>query len=55
MVKHSHTTVSIPRALGEKIKEKIKDTKFQSPSAYVTYVLEEIEKEIERLEQKVDS
>ena len=45
-----HTTVSIPKTLAEKIKIRIAGTEHKSASAYVTFVLEEIEKEIERLE-----
>ena len=46
-----HTTVSIPKTLAEKIKIRIAGTEHKSPSAYVTFVLEEIEKEIERMEK----
>ncbi|NMC06578.1 MAG: CopG family transcriptional regulator [Candidatus Lokiarchaeota archaeon] len=47
-----HTTVSIPRTLANNIKARIKKTRFNSISAYVTHVLEELEKEIEQIEAK---
>ena len=40
------TTVSIPKTLVNNVKNRIQGTRFQSPSAFVTYVLEELEKEI---------
>ncbi len=40
--KRKFTTVSIPKTLFEKIKDRIKDTGFSSVSDYVTYVLREI-------------
>ncbi|HME55009.1 MAG TPA: hypothetical protein VKM55_22580 [Candidatus Lokiarchaeia archaeon] len=46
------TTVSIPKTLVNNVKNKIKGTRFQSPSAFVTYVLEELEKEIEKGSKK---
>ncbi|MHA1680840.1 MAG: CopG family transcriptional regulator [Promethearchaeota archaeon] len=45
-----HTTVSIPKTLAEIIKLRIQGTEFKSPSSYVTYILGEIEKEIEAME-----
>jgi len=36
------STISLPTALIEKIKQKIKGTGIHSPSAYVTFVLREI-------------
>ena len=35
-------TVSIPKALGEKITKKIEETDFDSVSEYVIYVLEQV-------------
>jgi Arc/MetJ-type ribon-helix-helix transcriptional regulator len=46
------TTVSIPKTLASHIKNRIKGTRFHSPSAFVTYVLEEIEKEIELMDKE---
>ena len=46
-----HTTVSIPKSLAKKIRNRISGTEHKSPSAYVTFVLKEIEDEIERLEK----
>jgi len=46
------TTVSIPTALFEKIKDRIKDTGFPSVSSYVTYVLREIIAEDAETEQE---
>ncbi len=40
--KRKFTTVSIPKTLFEKIKDRIKNTGFSSVSDYVTYVLREI-------------
>jgi len=37
--KVDYTTVSIPKPLAEKIKERMKGTGFSSVSSYVTYVL----------------
>lgn len=48
------TTVSIPKTLVNNVKNRIKGTRFQSPSAFVTYVLEELEKEIEAKKRKSD-
>ncbi|MHA1793236.1 MAG: CopG family transcriptional regulator [Promethearchaeota archaeon] len=45
-----YTTVSIPKSLAETIEIRIKGTKFKSKSAYVTYILMEIEKEIESMD-----
>ncbi len=45
--KNKFTTVSIPKTLVNNVKNYIQGTRFQSPSAFVTYVLEELEKEIE--------
>ena len=36
------TTISIPKVLAEKIKEKIEGTGFNSVSGYVTYVLRQV-------------
>ena len=40
--KVEYTTVSIPKPLVEKIKERMKGTGFSSVSSYVTYVLRQI-------------
>jgi len=36
------TTISIPKSLYNKVKERIKDTEFASVSSYVEYVLKEL-------------
>ncbi len=46
------TTVSIPKTLANHIKNRIKGTQYHSPSAFVTHVLEELEKEIEQIEKE---
>ena len=45
--KVEYTTVSIPKPLVEKIKERMKGTGFSSVSSYVTYVLRQIISSIE--------
>lgn len=40
--KVEYTTVTIPKILGAKIKERMKDTGFSSVSSYVTYVLRQV-------------
>jgi Arc/MetJ-type ribon-helix-helix transcriptional regulator len=40
--KGKYTTVSIPTALAEKIRQRIEGTGFSSISGYVTYVLREL-------------
>ena len=45
--KVEYTTVSIPKPLIEKIKERMKGTGFGSVSSYVTYVLRQIISSIE--------
>jgi len=44
--------VAIPFSLFKKIEDRIKETEFQSVSAYVTYILQEAVSETERTEQK---
>ncbi len=46
------TTVSIPKTLANHIKNRIKGTQFHSPSAFVTHILEELEKEIEQIDKE---
>lgn len=41
------TTISIPAPLADKIKERIKDTGFNSVSSYVTYVLRQVLSNVE--------
>nr|MDO8110750.1 hypothetical protein [Candidatus Sigynarchaeota archaeon] len=50
-MKHKFTTVSIPKTLANNIKTRIKGTRFTSPSSFVTYVLEDLEREIEQFEK----
>ena len=45
--KVEYTTVSIPKILAEKIKERMKGTGFSSVSSYVTYVLRQVLSSIE--------
>ena len=49
--KVEYTTVSIPKPLVEKIKERMKGTGFSSVSSYVTYVLRQVLSSIETEEQ----
>jgi Arc/MetJ-type ribon-helix-helix transcriptional regulator len=49
--KVDYTTVSIPKPLVEKIKERMKGTGFPSVSSYVTYVLRQVLSSIEEDER----
>lgn len=49
--KVEYTTVSIPKPLVKKIKERMKGTGFSSVSSYVTYVLRQILSSIEEDER----
>ncbi|MFX1408995.1 MAG: CopG family transcriptional regulator [Promethearchaeota archaeon] len=49
--KVEYTTVSIPKPLVEKIKERMKGTGFASVSSYVTYVLRQVLSSIEEEER----
>ena len=49
--KVEYTTVSIPKPLAEKIKERMKGTGFSSVSSYVTYVLRQVISSIEQEER----
>ncbi|MFX1502417.1 MAG: CopG family transcriptional regulator [Promethearchaeota archaeon] len=49
--KVEYTTVSIPKPLTEKIKERMKGTGFSSVSSYVTYVLRQVISSIEEEEK----
>ena len=49
--KVEYTTVSIPKPLIEKIKERMKGTGFASVSSYVTYVLRQVISSIEEEER----
>lgn len=42
MTERKHTTITIPKPLFEKIKQRIENTGFTSVSDYVTYVLREV-------------
>lgn len=46
----SVTTVSIPKTLASLVKKRIEGTSFKSVSAFVIALLEDIEREIERVE-----
>lgn len=49
--KVEYTTVSIPKPVAEKIKERMKGTGFSSVSSYVTYVLRQVISSIEEEER----
>jgi Arc/MetJ-type ribon-helix-helix transcriptional regulator len=49
--KVKYTTVSIPKPLVKKIKERMKGTGFSSVSSYVTYVLRQVLSSIEEEEK----
>lgn len=49
--KVEYTTVSIPKILAEKIKERMKGTGFSSVSSYVAYVLRQVLSSIEEEEK----
>ena len=46
--KVEYTTVSIPKPLAEKVKERMKGTGFSSVSSYVTYILRQVLSSIEQ-------
>ncbi len=46
--KVEYTTVSIPKPLANKVKERMKGTGFSSVSSYVTYVLRQVLSSIEQ-------
>ncbi len=46
--KVEYTTVSIPKPLADKVKERMKGTGFSSVSSYVTYVLRQVLSSIEK-------
>ncbi|MGV9198915.1 MAG: CopG family transcriptional regulator [Promethearchaeia archaeon] len=50
--KVQYTTVSIPKPLAEKIKDRMKGTGFSSVSSYVIYVLRQVLSSIEEDERK---
>lgn len=49
--KVEYTTVSLPKPLVEKVKERMKGTGFASVSSYVTYVLRQVLSSIEEEER----
>ena len=49
--KVEYTTVSLPKPLVEKVKERMKGTGFASVSSYVTYVLRQVISSIEEEER----
>jgi len=53
--KVEYTTVSIPKPLAEKIKERMKGTGFSSVSSYVTYILRQILSSIEKEESSKEA
>lgn len=50
-----YTTVSIPKPLVEKIKERMKGTGFPSVSSYVTYVIRQVISSIEEEEHSKEA
>jgi len=53
--KVEYTTVSIPRPLADKIKERIRGTGFPSISSYVVYVLRQVLTSIEEDERSKEA
>ena len=53
--KVEYTTVSIPKILADKIKERMKGTGFPSVSAYVAYVLRQVLSSIEEEERSKEA
>ena len=49
--KVDYTTVSIPKPLADKVKERMKGTGFSSVSSYVTYVLRQVLSSIQEEEK----
>ena len=49
--KVEYTTVSIPKPLAEKVKERMQGTGFSSVSSYVSYVLRQVLSSIEEEER----
>ena len=49
--KVEYTTVSIPKLLVDKVKERMKGTGFASVSSYVTYILRQVLSSIEEEER----
>lgn len=49
--KVEYTTVSIPKPLADKIKERMKGTGFASVSSYVTYIIRQVLSSIEEDER----
>jgi len=50
-----YTTISIPKPLVEKIKERMKGTGFPSVSSYVTYVIRQVISSIEEEERSKEA
>lgn len=53
--KVEYTTVSIPKILADKIKDRMKGTGFASVSAYVTYVIRQVLSSIEEEEKSKEA
>jgi Arc/MetJ-type ribon-helix-helix transcriptional regulator len=53
--KVEYTTVSIPKPLADKVKERMKGTGFSSVSSYVTYVLRQVLSSIESEEKSKEA
>jgi Arc/MetJ-type ribon-helix-helix transcriptional regulator len=53
--KVEYTTVSIPKPLADKVKERMKGTGFSSVSSYVTYVLRQVLSSIESEEKEKEA
>jgi len=52
MKEEDSVSISIPKTLYDKIKKRIENTEFSSVSEYVTYILEEVLKELEEEEEE---
>ena len=50
-----YTTVSIPKILAKKVKERMKGTGFSSVSSYVTYILRQVLSSIEEEEHSKEA
>jgi Arc/MetJ-type ribon-helix-helix transcriptional regulator len=53
--KVEYTTVSLPKPLADKVKERMKGTGFSSVSSYVTYVLRQVLSSIEQEEHSKEA
>ena len=52
MTAHNLTTISLPKPLFDKIKQRIEGTGFNTVSSYVVYVMRQVLSELESKEKK---